>query len=434
MKSRLTSLLSLILTIWLVALACTPDVPREEAKVRFKASFEKEIIGSVHQQWKSSDRIAVSGASNAFKPGKSNSGEPAVFKGEAVPAQVYYAAMPFDALDSFGPSDLSLAYMELPCLQTASVNSIPDQARLAVSYTDASDAHLVFRSPLSYLKFTIGPESGKIRSVSVLSTDYSSLSGPFAVDCSSSDPYTYPSPGALSNVVLKASEEYLTEGDYYVAMFSGVSGSYELAFEDTDGKIALSQRTFSGGTCTERGEVIDYGLVSGLDFRGWDIRPVSATVLTFAPQQGEKYIEYRSGCEVTAKVTKGAEWLSIVRTKDVERRALHIVAEENSGEQRLGQIVVESLDGKSRIEYNILQFGSPSTMIDKRRQALIDLYETTGGDQWRRNDNWCTDAPLSEWYGVRVDAYGDLASLYLSSNGLKGCLPDTPTPQSRRLQ
>lgn len=77
-------------------------------------------------------------------------------------------------------------------------------------------------------------------------------------------------------------------------------------------------------------------MVSGLDFRGWNIRPVSATVLTFAPQQSEKYIEYRSGCEVTAKVTKGAEWLSIVRTKDVERRALHVVAEENSGEQRLG--------------------------------------------------------------------------------------------------
>lgn len=424
MKSRLTSLLSLILTIWLLALACTPDVPKEEAKVRFKASFEKETIGSVHQQWKSSDRIAVSGSSNAFKQSKSNGGEYAVFNGKAVPAQQYYAAMPFEALEYFSPSDLSQAYMELPCLQTASVNSIPDQARLAVSYTDASDAHLVFRSPLSYLKFTIGPESGKIRSVSVISTDYSSLSGPFTVDCSSSDPYTYPSPGALSNVVLKASEEYLTEGDYYVAMFSGVSGIYELAFEDTDGKIALSQRTFSGGTCTERGEVIDYGLVSGLDFRGWKIRPVSATVLTFAPQQGEKYIEYRSDCEVTAKVTKGAEWLSIVRTKAVERRALHVVAEENSGEQRLGQIVVESLDGKSRIEYNILQFGSPSAMMDKRRQALIDLYEATGGDQWRRNDNWCTDAPLSEWYGVDVDSYGDIVILQLASNGLKGCLPE----------
>ena len=413
-----------LLVFQLAVVSCAKDIPKEEAKVEFKASFENESIGSVRQHWISSDRIAVSGASKAFKLTKSNSDESAVFKGKTVPAPVYYAAMPFDALDSFSHSDPSLAYMELPCLQTASVNSIPSQARLSVSSTSASDAHLVFRSPLSYLKFTIGPESGKIRSVSVVSTDYSSLSGPFTVDCSSSDPYTYPSPGALSNVVLKASQEYLTEGDYYVAMFSGVSGSYELAFEDTDGKIALSQRTFSGGTCTERGEVIDYGLVSGLDFRGWNIRPVSATVLTFAPQQGEKYIEYRSGCEVTAKVTKGAEWLSIVRTKDVERRALHVVAEENTGEQRLGQIVVESLDGKSRIEYNILQFGSPSAMMDKRRQALIDLYEATGGDQWRRKDNWCTDAPLSEWYGVNVDAYGDIVILQLASNGLKGCLPE----------
>ena len=424
MRSSLVCLLSLFLVLVPSAVSCAPDIPKEEARVEFKASFEKESIGSVRQQWKSSDRIAVSGSSKAFKPDKSNSGGKTVFKGKAVPAQEYYAVMPFDALESFSPSDPTLAYMELPCLQTASVNSIPDQAWLAVASTSASDAHLVFRSPLSYLKFTIGPESGKIRSVSVISTDYSSLSGPFAVDCSSSDPYTYPLPDALSNVVLKASEDYLAEGDYYIAMFSGVSGNYELAFEDVEGKIALSKTSLSGGTCTERREVIEYGLVSGLDFRGWNISPVSATVLTFMARQSEKYIEYRSDCEVTAKVTKGAEWLSIVRTKGVERRALHVVAEENHGEQRQGQIVVESLDGKSRIEYNILQFGNPSVMIDRQRQTLIDLYEATGGDQWRNNDNWCTDAPLSEWYGVRVDAYGDLASLYLSSNGLKGCLPE----------
>ena len=151
--------------------SCAKDIPKEEAKVEFKASFENESIGSVRQHWISSDRIAVSGASKAFKLTKSNSDESAVFKGKTVPAPVYYAAMPFDALDSFSHSDPSLAYMELPCLQTASVNSIPSQARLSVSSTSASDAHLVFRSPLSYLKFTIGPESGKIRSVSVVSTD-----------------------------------------------------------------------------------------------------------------------------------------------------------------------------------------------------------------------------------------------------------------------
>ena len=422
MISPRTYFVSFLLVFQLAVVSCATDIPKEEAKVEFKATFENESIGSVRRQWISSDRLAVSGASKAFRLSKADAGESAVFKGKAVPAQVYYAAMPFDALDSFSPSDPSLAHMELPCLQTASVNSIPDQARLAVSST--SDAHLVLRSPLSYLKFTIGPESGKIRSVSVISTDYSSLSGPFTVDCSSSDPYTYPSPGALSNVVLKASEEYLTEGDYYVAMFSGGSGNYELAFEDVDGKIALSPTSLSGGTYTERGEIIDYGLVSGLDFRGWDIRPVGAAVLTFMAQQGEKYIEYRSDCEVTAKVTKGAEWLSILRTKGVERRALHVVVDENPGERRLGQIVVESQDGKSRIEYNILQFGNPAVMIDRQRQALIDLYEATGGDQWHRNDNWCTDAPLSEWYGVRVDASGNLAGLYLSSNGLKGSLPE----------
>jgi hypothetical protein len=36
------------------------------------------------------------------------------------------------------------------------------------------------------------------------------------------------------------------------------------------------------------------------------------------------------------------------------------------------------------------------------RDILKELYILTGGDSWRRNDNWCSDAPLSEWYGLKV--------------------------------
>ena len=141
MISPRTYFVSFLLVFQLAVVSCATDIPKEEAKLEFKATFENESIGSVRRQWISSDRLAVSGASKAFRLSKADGGESAVFKGKAVPAQVYYAAMPFDALDSFSPSDPSLAHMELPCLQTASVNSIPDQARLAVSST--SDAHLV---------------------------------------------------------------------------------------------------------------------------------------------------------------------------------------------------------------------------------------------------------------------------------------------------
>ena len=34
------------------------------------------------------------------------------------------------------------------------------------------------------------------------------------------------------------------------------------------------------------------------------------------------------------------------------------------------------------------------------RCVLIDFYEAVGGPNWKRSDNWLTDAPLSKWYGL----------------------------------
>lgn len=37
---------------------------------------------------------------------------------------------------------------------------------------------------------------------------------------------------------------------------------------------------------------------------------------------------------------------------------------------------------------------------DAIREMLIKFYHDTGGDNWTRNDNWCSDKPIDEWYGV----------------------------------
>ncbi|CAN0444907.1 unnamed protein product, partial [Ascophyllum nodosum] len=38
--------------------------------------------------------------------------------------------------------------------------------------------------------------------------------------------------------------------------------------------------------------------------------------------------------------------------------------------------------------------------MDAERDALVALYHATNGPSWHENRGWCTDAPLSEWYGV----------------------------------
>ena len=60
---------------------------------------------------------------------------------------------------------------------------------------------------------------------------------------------------------------------------------------------------------------------------------------------------------------------------------------------------------------------------DDLRDMLIKFYYDTGGDNWTYNDNWCSDKPLNEWYGVEIfydDAGRRKCGLYLVSNNLVG--------------
>ena len=57
------------------------------------------------------------------------------------------------------------------------------------------------------------------------------------------------------------------------------------------------------------------------------------------------------------------------------------------------------------------------------RAALIALYHATDGPKWIGNDNWLSDAPLDEWYGVTTDRNGRVIRLDLNVNGLRGTIP-----------
>ena len=58
-----------------------------------------------------------------------------------------------------------------------------------------------------------------------------------------------------------------------------------------------------------------------------------------------------------------------------------------------------------------------------QKQALIDLYNSTSGEtNWLNHDNWLTDAPVCEWYGVTVEN-NTITALSLPSNNLVGSLP-----------
>jgi len=57
------------------------------------------------------------------------------------------------------------------------------------------------------------------------------------------------------------------------------------------------------------------------------------------------------------------------------------------------------------------------------RDILIALYDATNGDNWTNNTNWCSDKPLSEWYGVSTNSKGRVVWIQLVNNNLVGVLP-----------
>ena len=72
------------------------------------------------------------------------------------------------------------------------------------------------------------------------------------------------------------------------------------------------------------------------------------------------------------------------------------------------------------------------TSVETDREALIAFYNATDGPNWTSNDNWLSDEPLGEWYGVATypadsgeyrHIVGRVADLDLPNNGLSGAVP-----------
>ena len=54
---------------------------------------------------------------------------------------------------------------------------------------------------------------------------------------------------------------------------------------------------------------------------------------------------------------------------------------------------------------------------------LAALYKATNGPGWNNNDNWLSEAPISQWYGVITSCGGAVTGLVLNDNQLAGPIP-----------
>ena len=364
------------------------------------------------------DRIAVMGAETPFTV--KVEGDDVSLVGDVMSDDEYYSAYPYSALKYFSPTEPVVAVMTIPVVQKAVKDQVSHDLRFCVGTASDRDRCMAFDEKTAYFKCTIGPTSGNIRSISIVS-DSEPLTGDVSVMCKG-DEDVYPMPGSAYNVCLVASGEYFEPGDYYIAFRPTGASNLDIAFEDGQGHIAL--KSYGLSSC-EPGQIIDLGTVADLVFQSRDIIPGTSTLIYQGPQQMSFDISVLSNQEVEVNVLDGADWMSVVQTRTVTSPVFRIALQENPGATRVGSFEVLSADRGSRIIYTVVQYGQAGASDEEAiRRSLAALYESANGHNWNNSLNWCTDASLDQWYGVSVNEYGEVTNLSLYYNCLQGTLPD----------
>ena len=74
------------------------------------------------------------------------------------------------------------------------------------------------------------------------------------------------------------------------------------------------------------------------------------------------------------------------------------------------------------------------SLLPDQKEALVSLYDATGGPFWTSKWNISSGPCDSNWFGVRCDSFNvAVLSLSLSSNNLTGSLPDMHLPSLEAL-
>lgn len=142
-------------------------------------------------------------------------------------------------------------------------------------------------------------------------------------------------------------------------------------------------------------------------------------------------VDVRSNVEYSVTVETGREWINEVRTRAEgglkEETHTFLISGNTVESPRTGTVVFKDLDSDLSDELTVVQQAWVDP--DPERTALMAIYESAGGAGWTNDENWCSDRPLSEWYGVETDEEGHVTAIRLKDNNLSG----TISPKISRL-
>ena len=162
-------------------------------------------------------------------------------------------------------------------------------------------------------------------------------------------------------------------------------------------------------------------IVRTLTFENAQIKVKTGTDVTVPVDGGTVDLVYLANMDFDVYIPAGVDWIFQTGSKALTTRTAHVQVSKNEGMPRSAVVSVGNPEAL-HIDFTINQ---ESSLDPAEIQALTDLYNSTRGKSWKRNDNWLSDKPLGEWYGVSVNDKGRVTSLNLYDNGLNGPLPES---------
>ena len=255
-------------------MACTKEI-EDTPKVHVPEvlEFEASVSGTktvladgTEILWCPSDKISVSGATDAFTTDIKENSAAAVFSGKYVKSTggFYYAAYPYGKVVSWNSSRVTIS---LPDIQNAVAGTFENGFNISVAKCAEDSRSLKFSNVTGLVHFVIDSQSGDIRSVKISAGDKEYLSGEFTVDCSEETLTPVIAEETGRNEIVLQSEDTMSPGDYYVSVIPGTF-SDGLEFEFTDGEGNKTVKKYDSARTVESGCVCSVGTVGGLDWDG----------------------------------------------------------------------------------------------------------------------------------------------------------------------
>ena len=119
-----------------------------------------------------------------------------------------------------------------------------------------------------------------------------------------------------------------------------------------------------------------------------------------------------------------ASWISVSpRQGDSGKSTVQVTVEPNpSFAQRTCELSIKIPGQKASC--TVHQASGLEAPEGSEQAALIALYNSLNGPNWKARENWLSDKPIGQWEGIRTDEQGHVLVIYMYANNLSGEIPE----------